>query len=990
MSNIALKSSAGSGKTYALAKRFLSLYLRGAPLSSLYGITFTNKATLEMKERVIHYLDILYHDNPVRADEIEITRVLQGNKKLFSKRRKELMDNLSSVNISTFDSLFTTFLSTLPFEAGVLPGYDIIEEIEEAVLLDEVLDRFLEEARKKEDYSKAIMDLIKNDERRVKEQLASIYQYTRGDINFIKESLGTQERIERDFAERERLFRDRLNAFIGFIEKNEECIYTKSGHLNKNMVGFLDKLRFNLDEGDFKEVGLTLLDREFLSKRYFKNFIEGLGQTGAFHRIVDELMDSFDSFFISLSDIELFLHMRPIWEIDRLLKGRKLNENLVTFDDIERLTERALRCGIDYLYFKVGGSIDHLMIDEFQDTSIRQWEILRPIVSEIASYSGGEKSLFYVGDTNQALYRWREGEPRLFDFVKREYQGKIIEEALDLNYRSKTEIVDFVNGLFQRSDKAQEDNRGGWVRIESLGEFKTEEGREFVRKRAIEVIKELTERGYEYSDIAILVRRNSFGVAMTDLLEDEGIPCVSESKAGVFSREDTRTLWYLLKFLEYPEEDFSLSQVLLSPFIGMRETALQKIKSGGKSLYLSLVDKYPESAASKKLQRLLSRVGFLTPHEIIYNIYTELNLPLTSSLVSLLEASLVYSDRGFGSLSTFIDWLELMGDNITVEEGVEQGVNVLTIHKAKGLEFPVVIIPDTVWRIQEESRLLLYEYKEDDIRPHKVYWSRLGKVFPKVKEASYERVWEDEKKVLYVAVTRAIEGLYILGFDKPGRNIFNFVKETYGSPFSVGEIVKRERKKKKEVKERRRRAHKAASVYEERELYSPTERGVEVISADRKEKMELGDVVHRAFSKLEWIDGKDIRAQTEELIDYVRDTFVRKPEDEYLIDKAREILQRALVHPDFSFAFEKGEREVTLKVEIPVYFEKERRDVSIKIDRLLVEPNLVTIIDFKTGDEKVDDIAQIRLYKDGMKTIFPQRKVEAYLLYLEKGAVRRV
>ncbi len=1036
MFNIALKSSAGSGKTYELAKRFLSLYLRDVPLESLYGITFTNKATLEMKERIINYLNVLVNDNPIKPDEIEIQKIFRDRQKFIKEKRKNLFDNLTSLNIDTFHSLFASFLSTLPFEAGILPGYDIINETEENIIIDEVLDGFFEKALKMEDYRKAIFDLVRNDERRIKESILSIFKNVRSNIRLIRDNIDEIEVIKREIKEKEAQFRRVIDEFMIFMNENAECAYTAKGKMDKYMDNFIQKLQLFINEDSWKEVGELWIKGNPLSKTYFKKFVDRLrDKEKRFYMIVDKLRMSLNLLCVTLSDWELFVHIRPILEIEKMLQAEKLSRNLITFDDIERFAEKALMGGTDYLYFKIGATIDHLMIDEFQDTSIRQWEVLKPLVDEITSYGAGEKTLFYVGDPNQAVFRWRGGEAKLFDFVKKEYEGKIVEETLKVNHRSKSAIVEFVNRLFKRNDIYEKNNKGGWISFESVGDYSINEGREESRRRTVEIIKGLIEEGYKYDDIAILVRENKFGIAMTDLLDSEGIPCISESKANLFSREDTKTIINLLKFLECPEDDFSLSCVLLSPSFGLKENTLRRIKDKGKgkkSLYLSLVDEHPDWDVSKKLNKLLSIVGFSTPYEIVYKICKELEFTISGSIAALLQAALLYTHDGFNPLSSFIDWVELIGESIAVQDIEGEGIRILTIHKAKGLEFPVVIIPDTVWGLKEEDRLLLYYYEEGSIEPDKVYWARMGSLFPEIKEASIKRVIEDEKKVLYVALTRAVNGLYILGFDWQNRKSiftwFDFIKGNVECPYYVGKVEegreemangKWQKAKEKGEEGREEMANgkwqKAKvmgeggrkemangkwqkangkgvrSIKEERELYSPTERGVEIVTPERQEKIEFGNIVHDTLSRLEWLDGRDINEVISSLLEYAKSIYVRKEEDERLIEeKVREIIYNTLTFPDFQFAFNKGDKDVRLKVEVPVYYEKGKRDVSIKIDRLLIEPSKITIIDYKTGEEKDEDIKQLKEYREGMNLIFPERDIRAYLFYLDKGIVRQV
>ena len=789
MYNLALKSSAGSGKTYELAKRFLSLYLRGFPLESLCGITFTNKATLEMKQRIIRYLDLLVLDNATRADEREILKEFRKEQRFATTKREYLMNNLSSLSISTFHSLFASFLSTLPFEAGILPGYEIISEAEEDILIEEVVDRFLETALQREKYKKVILDLILNDEKLVKENLIQVFKNIRGVLGLIRENLIEPQKIGEAIKIKEPEFKIAVDKFLLFIRENRECAYTAKGMMNKYMEDFIESIKQLTGDKNWIGTGEKLIMNNFLSKNYFRKFTDKLSdKESQFNTIVQSLVSSLKTLLSSLSDKELALHIKPILEIDRILHKEKLKQNLITFNDIEELTDGALRSGIEYLYFKIGANIDHLLIDEFQDTSIRQWEILKPLIDEITGWRRGEKSLFYVGDPNQAIFRWRGGEPRLFDFIKKTYKNKISEQTLDVNYRSKSVVVDFVNRLFGREDSSAMENQGGWVRFESVGSFKPTEGNEETRKRTIEIVKELKSIGY--NDIAILVRTNKYGIAMADLLEQAGISCVSESKANLLSKDDTRIVINLLKFLECPEDDFSLASVLLSPFFGIPEDTVRRIKEKGKrikdkgkrrqlsprkkSLYLSLIDEHPDWDVSRKLQGLLKEVGFTTPYQMLYRIYKDLALPMTGSLAALLEAALSYTQKKQGTLTPFLNWIEKVGKDIEVEDigksacqaQGEGEVKILTVHKAKGLEFDVVIVPETGASPRAENRLLSYHYQEGNMQPDKIYWADVAKLFPELTEEGMDRVIEDEKKVLYVAITRAIKAVYILGFER--------------------------------------------------------------------------------------------------------------------------------------------------------------------------------------------------------------------------------
>ena len=243
----------------------------------------------------------------------------------------------------------------------------------------------------------------------------------------------------------------------------------------------------------------------------------------------------------------------------------------------------------EYLYFKSSSQIEHLLIDEFQDTSIIQWIILKPIVEEITA--GENHSFFYVGDPNQAIYRFRGGESRLFNHIPNTFPGKIQSEYLTENHRSKEEIVSFVNNVFSSQPEYKPmkstQKEGGWVIVEDLGEYKQKEGSEAVQKHVVKIIKSLKKKGYEYSDIALLVRRNEAGVKLSEVLEEAGIPTRSESKASLIYQEGIQDIMNLLRWLINPSEDFYLSLTLLSPLFSLKEKTIENLNREKNTAFLN-------------------------------------------------------------------------------------------------------------------------------------------------------------------------------------------------------------------------------------------------------------------------------------------------------------------------------------------------------------------------------------------------------------------
>ncbi|MEO0096117.1 MAG: UvrD-helicase domain-containing protein [candidate division WOR-3 bacterium] len=1006
--NIALISAAGSGKTHALTKRFLYLYLakNNYPLESLYAITFTNAAAYEMKSRIIRYLEVLATGQAEKPQELDVLNYFrqcyreEELKEIVEQKRTYLLNNLSKLNVSTFHSLFASFLAVIPFEAGILPDHRIIEEVEESLILQQALDKYLEQARNDEKSTRALINLIALDNKTIRESITKLFKDYTPWVQIIVGLIAQEDYWEKQLAERSERVYKAIKRLREFFEENIEATYTNKGWVNKDIAGFLDRVDEYLVKKTPEFLGPLLenLIVSRLDKKHFNLFRNKLANPAEFEKLIEEINRETIPFLEVLSNYEIIIQFKPIRQIYEIFQNEKRNKNVITFNDIEDLTYEVLAGlkkneEVDYLYFKLGARINHLMIDEFQDTSYKQIDILTPIIDEITSHRPEEKSLFYVGDPNQAIFRWRQGAPELFEQLKENYPGKITEDRLDKNYRTKKEIIDFVNLILDKKDKADEKNIGGWLRIEELSSG-DEDIKDTVGNRVVEIIKELRSKGYRENDIAILVRRNDFGREIAEVLSKNDIPYLSRARASIMDEPDIQLLLNLLKFLDNPEDDFSLFHILISQVFQIPEETIRKIKRKNKTLYLTLLDHYPDWEATRKLKELLSIVYFMNPYQLIFHICNTLKISISYPIASLLDGAVEYIKEGCGSLHDFINWIERYGEVVESKETQIEGVRIMTIHKAKGLEFEVVILPETNWS-ENHRRKFVFVYSKKS-QPERLLLKKYGKYFPHLtaKEKELSRI--DDLNLLYVALTRAKTGIWMLVYpNKDGEWGFwlEVIKGKLGEkPLPYDEITPRAGElPKKEERIYAIEAKMPPILKEERELYSPTERGVEIIEPARRAGMKFGDLVHKALSRIEWLDGLNLENFIEDLLRYIKNNFARIPEEVVQIDtKLKTLLMDLFNDPDMRFVFYKDNREIKYKNELPVYFEDGKKDVSIHIDRILIEPDKITIIDFKTGKEKAEYTHQMKVYKKGVEAIYPGYKVNTILVYLENQAGNRL
>ncbi len=1003
--NTALTSSAGAGKTFALTKRFLRLLFEAqdCPLKSLYGITFTNEAAFEMKQRIIRYLDTLINEpgNPT-PDEKEIIQFFNHSlpdiKKRARKKRHLLLNNMSDFNISTFHSLFSSFLSSIPFSAGILPGFKIIDDIQEAILFEDTLNKFFEIAIGDTRIYEFINHLPDNKGTDVKYEIQRYYRELKPWLGFLEDLIKNEDRVKQKLQECEEELFSAIDSFRNFVIENKSCGYTKKGYLNKNFESFLNCLDAFKQDKDILRLKDSLLKFNLKSKSYMQKFMKNLGMREIeFVNLLEKLYENTEKYLSALSDYHILLYLKPIIELHNLFQKEKQRQNILSFEDIEQYTLTALKNAPepDYLYFKIGAEIRHLLIDEFQDTSHRQLAVLDPIINEITSVSPEEKSFFYVGDPHQAIYRWRGGAPELFDYVVDRYKGKIEKERLKINHRCKKEIIDFVNLLLEKNDEADPDKTGGWIRVCDLGTFdNTKEGFERVREETCTIIKKLyKEYGYNYSDIAVLVRKNKRGSRIAQDLIHHNIPCVSRSQAYIIYDNDIQFIFNLLQFLDDPENDFALLNILLAPAVNLKEETIRYLRGRRKSLYLGLCDLHPDWEIAKKLKDLLASVQLCNPYELIHRCIRIFKIPLSYSIATLFDITLNYIQENGNNLSAFISWFKQAGKKIEIREFHTEGVNVLTVHKAKGLEFEVVILPDTHWSLEQGKRdEILFSYKDKGAVPDRIYLRKYGKYIKGLVDEEKQREIKDHLNLFYVALTRAKTGIYILGFS--GKKSKGFwidrIEEKLGKvEYSKGIIKKIEKPKfEKPRPYYEPKEGKPGYIREERTLYSPTERGIEIIAPERRKSMEFGTMIHTALSKIEWLDGLELKSEIERLVTIIKNEYAHTRKEAEQIEKELTLfLEKIFTDRRFHSLFYKEGRTITCKNELPIYFQDGQRDVVAHIDRLLIEPEKITIIDYKTGPEKAEYKHQMAVYKKGLEKIYPEKEVVTKLVFLENPEV---
>ncbi len=793
-----IEASAGSGKTYRLTNCFLKL-LSNYPLSpqglrKIVAITFTNKAAAEMKERVVKALK-------------EITLGTEKGEKLAQEtgldREKArawleiVFEYYQDLQIRTIDSLVFTILKGVALELGLRP--DLEAELREDLLLDRAYDRLLIALGEgDQDLAKLFREVLRtyleiesrggfNPERKIRKTLLDLFRYeTKGrDLVPSEEYTGLEALAERLKA----LGRELVSKVK---EGGGQFLYPRYRWEEK----FLEPV---------KHIHATPFFKDSLGQviKAPKSLIDSLEPLyTAFKKAREE-------YLLAKALVRLAPYALIYQAIKKELETLRQQEGLIHGGAWVELVEKVLlEEGVPSVYCKLGARFSHFLIDEFQDTSRRQWEVLFPLVEDALAQGG---TFTYVGDIKQAIYVWRGGDPTLFYQVPASLPADLFEEPLHYNWRSRENIVCFNNKVFsllakeeiakwaalhllygkrpqKEAQKCQtvealaqsiqevfakvtqklpaKDCLGGRIEIIPLEPAAKAQFSKNIQEKLAALLPEVFSRFTEQGrSIAILVRTNDQAEEIARFLFELGLPAVTENALRLSSSPLIRALIALLHFLDYPFHDVALTGFLQSEVArdylsdGFWERVLALCRGRKGPLFELLRDLEP-NFWQDYLKPLLDRAGLVSPYDLIREILAVFQIqerfPEEEAFIHrFLSLVLAFEQEGEG-LSAFLERWEARGteERLGLPEDLK-AVRVLTIHAAKGLEFDAVFLPYLHWELKSPRMVTL----ED---------GRLGYVQSPYPEPIKNKLLEEKAfqaleglNLLYVAMTRAKEELYL-------------------------------------------------------------------------------------------------------------------------------------------------------------------------------------------------------------------------------------
>jgi ATP-dependent exoDNAse (exonuclease V) beta subunit len=786
--HLRILASAGCGKTYALASRFLALVHRGENPAALMASTFSRMAAAEIRDRVLGWAAEAVLD----ADERRKLARALGADDLDAAAAERLLgrlvDALPQLQIRTIDSLFAGMTMAFAAELELPPEPRVFDDGEGDVLLRTAIQGALERMDREQ-------------------ALATLESLARG----------------RHRAGVVRVLVAELGGLLALLEESEPSAWdwpeppAPTGQQVEVLAADLERLAASIDK---RALAGALRDD---ARRLRAALIRG-GE--AFGEVLDKgvagkLAAGEDSF----SRVPIPAEVRAAYEpvlalagsgirrlyarmthstrdllraVDRELRAEKLRRGVVAFEDLTRALdpERGEHLPLDEVWFRLDARVRHLLLDEFQDTSASQWRALRPLAGEIGAHGDGTRSLFAVGDLKQSIYGWRGGEPGILEKLGEvTIDGGMVDfrtEPLLRSYRSAPQVIDAVNAVFGgiASNAALHDlsraaaarfgawfephqtARGelqGFARFVDLPEPGDDETADEVRERAaVESAVHHAERlRGSGARIAVLVRRNRLVGRIVARLKARGVPASGVGGGSLLDAEATLATLQALRLAEWPDDTVAAFDLAHSPLAGICGFGPGSAPLQGPSRHRvsaalrSAFGRHGVAAVVDRWRRELD--DLLAPREVVR----------MRQLVEALDRLEAAADRSPGELFGLLRAAR-------IDDPGGEGVTVLNVHQSKGLEYDVVIVTDLGKALGVEASREKVAWRSPDRPAERVprvtRWVRDGLRWPEVEplhEDVQERAVLESLCVLYVALTRARSGLEVhldaARFNRDGR-----------------------------------------------------------------------------------------------------------------------------------------------------------------------------------------------------------------------------
>ena len=1045
------KASAGSGKTFTIVKEYLTLSLGDVidTYRTILAVTFTNKAANEMKTKILHFLLGIIEGS--KEDDISQMRdyliaAIKVDEKELARRAKQLyvkmLHNYSDMAVCTIDS-FVQRLSRSFAKELELPGqYSVVLDNDD--LIDEIIQRLSDEIGKNDFITTILSNFVEfnlseetswNVKKLIGEfvgKLLSEDAYRKGNYkNFNTIDKEKYLEIKKYVHSENEEMNKSLLLIIKDIENEEDRLgITEQDYNGKAKTG-LPSVKKKMSEG--KSIVTTATIEKILSGEKSWNDKKSLISNDAIVNVYANAIEKYKSLYsrklvfgIIEKDLYLYVLRSHIFDLIKIYIAETSQVHISEFN--KRISNILGDCSVPFIYERIGERYAHYFIDEFQDTSVLQWQNFLPLMEN--SLSMGNMNMI-VGDAKQSIYRFRNGEveqiinlPRIFkrpegefgERCERQFLNTANKMSLGTNYRSSKHVIKFNNTFFRYAERflnlpgiyndAEQvyspRKQDGFVSIEVFhGDMKTAEYKEKVKLAMLNQINDLHSQGIDYKDITILVRSNSDGTDIANFLVENKIEVLSAESVLLQSSDKVQLIINTLKLMV--DSDNPVIQKAIEHFsdstnhckVSCRD-AINRVSTGG------IFDECVHICKSYN-----------------FNVLEDVFLQYFMNTVYEWQC------RHSSGIGDFLEFWDKKKDKLTVQiTGDLDCVQIMTIHKAKGLEFKVVLYPyaDTSLKTshgftQSEMWIQCADNQDTKDIPHlDAFLLKLSK--DKLSGTSYEYLVEEENNktqldvldIMYVAMTRAKNMLFVYTNDNRPADGYNIFTDFFSDNLDVQhvksendvsgfddyfirkdefEIVEGEEMtsynygdidstilkiKEKDTKDDNikilelregEKAPKTLDWSEKLQIDSdPT-----MIWAEKGSFMpeEWGSLVHQILSRI-----RTIADAGNALRPYVNDGTIDVVQAAKLYDTFRKVTEI----PELRLAFSD---DAVVKNEMDIHTLDGR---IIRPDRYAETKNGTILIDYKTGKAHEEYTDQLREYMSAINQMNCMQNIKAYLVYI--------
>lgn len=1001
-------ASAGSGKTYALTKAYLTQVLSSSTptkFRQLLALTFTNKAVEEMKTRI---LDSLYGFSRAVVPPGQQTlfqtlcRELALSPEQLQQRAqrvlKRILHNYAFFEVSTIDKFNHKVVKTFARDLQLSQDFEV--ELDTALLLEEAVGRLLERAGADQALTQALlafaMEKMAEDKSwNIAHDLMGI-----GALLFQENHAAAIEPLRskaiRDFQN----LQQQITAQRQAIET--QVVATAQAVLREIAAqGFADTdfLRQTLPNHFKKIVDGTFSPKDLYTTQLEQNLSEGKILKANDPRDAASLASWVLEHFLALKHLiyqRSFLknqydNLRPLSLLNEIAKEMKHIEkerDLIPISALNTLLSREIRDQpAPFIYERLGEKYRHYYIDEFQDTSQMQWHNLVPLISHALESEDEHQergSLFLVGDVKQAIYRWRGGkaEQLLHLLQGKEHPFAIAPtvHTLDTNWRSYDQIVHFNNRFFttiapvlqnqayqtlflQGNQQNPNPKQGGLVQLSFL-EKDTENQDEAYGKAVLDIIHQITAHNYPYADLCILVRDHKKGREIADFLAQHHIPIISSEALLLQNNPTVRFLVSLLQLVENPDDPQAAYQTLL---------------------FLASAENDPHAFIAPHLHQgeafLATHYGFHIPQlreqsvlYILEHAIVQFGLAdqAPAYLTFLMDEVLAVEKKSGPSRYAFLTYWEQKKATLSITApSTLNAVKVMTIHKAKGLEFPLVIFPfaNTLLDDKRKKKQLWVPAERDSVLETRLVNATPEMLaYPPQAAQAYreeaEKTVLDAINVLYVALTRSVKGLYIL--TEGGKDLTALEEATSYADLFRYYLQQQGLEKEQEVYTWGTLPHKPEaadlSTAEMPLIPYTTRQGATGFALAtqpaalwddaRREAVEMGNLVHLALGQIE------TTTDIPQVLENLQQAGQLSQEDHpHLQQQLRAVVQHPALAAYFSEAYQVwNEREILTPA-----------GAALRPDRIVRSQNQLVLIEYKTGKPNPSHQNQLARYTQALE-----------------------